>query len=83
MTRSLSNTENFPDMKQFANALAALAFGAVMSTAAVAQSALNEILDGGVMNDLSGDKSFSRSLLAQHRGAEQRLERFFRYTSGV
>ncbi|SFR40414.1 transporter substrate-binding domain-containing protein [Litoreibacter janthinus] len=36
-------------MKQFANALAALAFGAVMTTAAVAQSALNEILDGGVM----------------------------------
>ncbi|MEP3346626.1 MAG: transporter substrate-binding domain-containing protein [Litoreibacter sp.] len=36
-------------MKQFANALAALAFGAVMSTAAVAQSALNDILDGGVL----------------------------------
>lgn len=36
-------------MKQFANALAALAFGAVMSTAAIAQSALNEILDSGTL----------------------------------
>jgi cyclohexadienyl dehydratase len=36
-------------MKKFAKALAVLAFGAAMTTAAVAQSALNEILDAGVM----------------------------------
>ena len=40
-------------------------------------------LAGGVMNDLSDNKSLSRSLLAQHGRAEQRLERFFRDTSGV